>query len=108
MPKVEGYTDEQIFEVATRLSKETNRVYIAEALEKLLAEAQSKVLESTLKPTVSGSFLLAKLLEEAEVQNEDGMESVKYIDKPNGGSVAYLRHDAVVKKLNQLLKSKKH
>ena len=53
MPKVEGYTDEQIFEIATKFAKETNRVYIAEALEKLLAEAQNKVLEILSSPVLA-------------------------------------------------------
>ena len=63
-------------------------------------ENESKALR---QPLVSGSLLFAELLQKAELKNEDGMPVVEYVDKPNGGSVAYLRHDAVVKKLNQLL-----
>lgn len=55
MPNVEGYTDEQIFEIATKFAKESNRVYIAEAIERLIDEAQSKVLEILSKQDVSGS-----------------------------------------------------
>lgn len=56
------------------------------------------------KPHVSGSFLLFELMQIAAIKNEDGMPIVHYVDKPNGGSVAYLRHDAVVNKLNSMLK----
>lgn len=53
---------------------------------------------------MSGSALLRELLQIADVENEDGMPVIKYVDTPNGGSVAYVRHDAMVKKLNTLLK----
>lgn len=53
---------------------------------------------------VSGSLLLHDLFQVANIKNEDGMPVIKYVDKPNGGSVAYVRHDAMVKKLNTLLK----
>lgn len=55
------------------------------------------------KPIVNGSLLLHELMQIASIKNEDGMPIVEYLDKPNGGSVAYLRHDAVVKKLNSML-----
>lgn len=53
---------------------------------------------------VSGSLLLHDLFQVAAIENEDGMPVIKYVDKPNGGSVAYVRHDAMVNKLNALLK----
>ena len=56
------------------------------------------------KPHVSGSLLLFELMLIAAIKNEEGMPIVHYVDKPNGGSVAYLRHDAVVSKLNSMLK----
>lgn len=59
--------------------------------------------QTIAKPTVSGSLLLLELMQVAAIKNEDGMSVVNYVDKPNGGSVAYLRHDAVVKRLNSML-----
>ncbi len=44
MPKVEGYTDAEIFAIAKKYAKETNPVYIAEWLEQTLAIAQSNVI----------------------------------------------------------------
>lgn len=41
----------------------------------------------------------------AAIKNEDGMPVVSYVDKPNGGSVAYLRHDVVVNRLNGMIES---
>jgi len=52
---------------------------------------------------ISGSLLLLDLFQVAGIKNEDGMAVIEYIDKPNGGSVAYVRHDAMVNKLNSLL-----
>lgn len=57
------------------------------------------------KPNVSGSLLLWELMQVAAIKNKDGMSVVHYVDKPNGGSIAYLRHDAVVKKLNSMIAS---
>lgn len=54
--------------------------------------------------SVSGSLLLHDLFQVAAIENEDGMPVIKHVDKPNGGSVAYVRHDAMVNKLNGLLK----
>ena len=54
--------------------------------------------------TVSGSLLLHDLFQVANIKNEDGMPVIKYVDKPNGGSVAYVRYDAMVKKLDNLFK----
>lgn len=45
MPTVIGYTDDEIFKIATKFASETNRVYIAEQLEAILADAQSKSLD---------------------------------------------------------------
>jgi hypothetical protein len=56
------------------------------------------------KPIVSGSLLLHDLFHVAAIENEDGMPVIKWIDKPNGGSIAYVRYDAMVNKLNALLK----
>lgn len=53
-------------------------------------------------PPVSGSLLLHDLFQVAAIKNEDGMPVIKYVSKPNGGSVAYVRHDAMVNKLNSL------
>ena len=53
---------------------------------------------------VSGSLLLHDLFQVANIKNEDGMPVIKYVDKANGGSVDYVRQDAMVKKLNTLLK----
>ena len=55
------------------------------------------------KPIVSGALLLSKLFDEAKLKDEDGMPVVHYVEKPNGGGIAYLRYDAVVKKLNAML-----
>lgn len=52
--------------------------------------------------TVSGSMLLLELFQVAGIENEDGMKVIEHINKPNGGSVAYVRHDAMVNKLNSL------
>ncbi len=65
-------------------------------------EGQS-VSPNDAKPRVSGSLLLLELMQVAAIKNEDGMPVVHYVDKPNGGSIAYLRHDAVVKRLNSML-----
>lgn len=61
------------------------------------------VRQTIAKPNVSGSLLLYELMQVAAIKNEDGMPVISYVDKPNGGSVAYLRHDAVVKKLNSMM-----
>lgn len=53
MKKVEGYTEQDIFAVATEFAKEDNRVYIAEKLERLLAEAQGKVLDILAEPVIA-------------------------------------------------------
>ena len=53
--------------------------------------------------SVSGSLLLHDLFQVAAIENEDSMPVIKYIDKPNGESVAYVRYDAMVNKLNTLL-----
>ena len=55
MPKVEGYTDEEIFAIAKRYAKETNPVYIAEWLEQTLFNAQNEVLKIIANVPVSGS-----------------------------------------------------
>jgi len=73
--------------------------------DKLKCEGEnSDELSNCNKPLVSGSLLLSELLKDSKLKNEDGMAVVEYINKQNGGSVAYLRHDAVVKKINQLMK----
>lgn len=61
--------------------------------------------QTIAKPNVSGSLLLYELMQVAGIKNEDGMPVVSFVDKPNGGSVAYLRHDAVVKKLNSMMET---
>jgi hypothetical protein len=63
-----------------------------------------QVCQPIAKPSVSGSLLLYDLMQVAAIKNEDGMPVVSYVDKPNGGSIAYLRHDAVVKRLNDMIK----
>ena len=68
---------------------------------KMSNEAKTPALN---KGAVSGSLLLHDLFQVANIKNDDGMPVIKYVDKPNGGSVAYVRHDAMVKKLNALLK----
>ena len=65
----------------------------------------SQVCQPIAKPNVSGSLLLWELMQVAAIKNKDGMSVVHYVDKPNGGSIAYLRHDAVVKKLNSMIES---
>lgn len=70
---------------------------------KWLDETESPAPEGWVRPPVTGSLLLLELMQVAAIKNEDGMPVVEYVDKPNGGSVAYLRHDAVVNKLNALL-----
>ena len=75
----------------------------------VLIEQLKKVNEENEKlkfrlSNVSGSLLLHDLFQVAAIENEDGMPVIKYADKPNGGSVAYVRHDAMVNKLNALLK----
>lgn len=55
-------------------------------------------------PLVSGLLLLHDLFQVANIKNEDGMPVIKYVDKPNGGSVAYVRYDAMIQKLDNLLK----
>ena len=75
--------------------------------EKDFLEALNTIKADNLQlqqPPVSGSLLLHDLFQVAAIENEDGMPVIKYVDKPNGGSVAYVRHDAMVNKLNALLK----
>jgi len=67
-------------------------------------ETELNAVKNNLAPDVSGSLLLHDLFAVAAIENEDGMPVIKYVDKPNGGSVAYVRHDAMVNKLNGLLK----
>jgi len=55
---------------------------------------------------VSGTLLLSRLFEIANDKNEDGMPVIKVLDKPNGGTIPYIRYDAMVKELNNLLKTK--
>lgn len=65
-------------------------------------EAADEILKLSFNLLVSGSLLLHDLFAVAAIENEDGRKVIEYIDKPNGGSVAYVRHDAMVKKLNSL------
>lgn len=51
----------------------------------------------------SGTLLLQNLMQVANVENDDGMPVIKHFDKANGGSIAYVRYDAMVKKLNTLV-----
>lgn len=48
----------------------------------------------------AGQELLCAMMDRAGEFNEDGMPVVKMVDKENGGSVTYLRYDAVVKFCN--------
>lgn len=64
-------------------------------------EREMKGLTEALK----GELVLNDLLRDGHFKNKDGMPIVKYIDKPNKGDVAYIRHDAMVKKINSIIKS---
>jgi Protein of unknown function (DUF551) len=68
-------------------------------------EAGNYILITDVKNLFNASVFLYELMQVANIKNEDGMQVVEYINKPNGGSIAYLRHDAVVKKLNKILQS---
>ncbi len=62
--------------------------------------------ESLLK-ALSGTLLLHDIFQDGSIRNKDGMAVIEYLDKPNGGCIAYIRHDAMVKKLNALIKTLK-
>lgn len=77
--------------------------YIA-VLEDLTTEVtrlREALEEGELKlKSIKGELILHDLFQIAAFKNEDGMPVIKYVDKPNGGSVAYIRHDSMVKKIN--------
>jgi hypothetical protein len=77
----------------------------AEALSKAEYKGDNYILITDVKNLFNASVFLYELMQVANIKNEDGMQVVEYINKSNGGSVAYLRHDAVVKKLNTILQS---
>ncbi len=55
----------------------------------------------------SSSLVLLDLMQVANFKNEDGIPLIEYVSKPNGGSVAYVRHDAMVNRINALIKDYK-
>lgn len=63
---------------------------------------QRELIES-VERGFNGQTILLELMQIANVKNEDGMPVIEYVEKPNGGSVAYVRHDVLVKKLNTLI-----
>lgn len=48
----------------------------------------------------AGQELLCAMMDRGGEFNNDGMPVIKMVDKKNGGSVTYLRYDAVVKFCN--------
>lgn len=68
----------------------------------LLASHVARIKELEERPTISSNDIMIELFAMAGMKNEDGMKVIEYLDKENGGSIAYLRHDAVVKTINKL------
>jgi hypothetical protein len=64
-------------------------------------EIQGMTKLQEFREVIKDSNPVAELMQDGNIKNEDGMPVVYYVDKPNGGSVAYLRYDAVVKKFNE-------
>jgi hypothetical protein len=92
--------------IGIQLDYYTMAAIVDKLRERGFATAQ-KADESRLSGVIvgfNGSSVLNDLMQVANVKNEDGMPVVSYVDKPNGGSMAYLRYDAVVKRLNTLIK----
>lgn len=85
------------FEIRHIFDSGANEIRVYEMVIQLIEKREAENM-----PVVSGSLLLHDLFQVAAIKNEDEMEVIKYIDKPNGGSVAYVRYDAVVNKLNSL------
>ena len=48
----------------------------------------------------AGQELLCAMMDRCDEFSKDGMPVIKMVDKKNGGSVTYLRYDAVVKYCN--------
>jgi hypothetical protein len=84
-----------------------SRDYLALILERYAAQFTQEQKPIGNVDAFKGSSILQDLCQAAAIKNEDGMPVIKYVDKPNGGSVAYVRHDAMVNKLNTLVKEYK-
>ena len=67
-----------------------------------IASHVARIKELEERPTISSNDIMIELFAMAGMKNEDGMKVIEYLDKENGGSIAYLRHDAVVKTINKL------
>ena len=75
---------------------------LQDQINSLLASHVARIKEMEERPTISSNDIMIELFAMAGMKNEDGMKVIEYLDKENGGSIAYLRHDAVVKTINKL------
>ena len=75
---------------------------LQDQINSLLASRDARIKELEERPTISSNDIMIELFAMAGMKNEDGMKVIEYLDKENGGSIAYLRHDAVVKTINKL------
>ncbi len=80
MKDIIGFSEEEIFKTATILSKETNRVYIAERLEKIIKIAQNRV--NLTIPCVS-NLLLCGVCDEETEHEEISSTTVKCLECGN-------------------------
>lgn len=59
------------------------------------------------KLPVSGTLLLAELMKRKDEKNLNGQPVIRLIDDEIGGGTTYIRYDAMVKTLNDLVKASK-
>lgn len=101
--EIEAYVKEQPIH---EMSIEYRRNLIANGAKWMrsiaLAARDTRIKELEERPTISSNDIMIELFAMAGMKNEDGMKVIEYLDKENGGSIAYLRHDAVVKTINKL------
>ena len=113
---IETYSDSRIATQSQSVCKHCNgagQVEIAKTelntlYEKCICQStqsQSDAVEFAewVKNGFNGQVVLKDLLDNGQFVNENGMSVIKMIDNPNGGFIAYIRHDAMVKKLNTLV-----
>ncbi len=92
-----GATDHYSVDVFINACKWLNEKHINS-----IAARDTRIKELEERPTISSNDIMIELFAMAGMKNEDGMKVIEYLDKENGGSIAYLRHDAVVKTINKL------
>ncbi len=85
--------------------EESGDSYEAESLYNILEELRLPATTSTTGPTeINGSILLKKLMDRKDEKNLNGQPITRIIEDKIGGSTTYIRHDAMVKTLNELIK----